>query len=35
MDKEYLKVYLAGEIHTDWRDFIKQKVTEKKLRINL
>ena len=35
MDKEYLKVYLAGEIHTDWRDIIKKKVTDKKLRISL
>ena len=33
MEKEYLKVYLAGEIHTDWRDIIKK--SYKKLRINL
>ena len=35
MEKEYLKIYLAGEIHTDWRDIIKKKATDKKLRINL
>ena len=35
MEKEYLKVYLAGEIHTEWRNIIKQKVSDKKLRINL
>ena len=35
MEKEYLKVYLAGEIHTDWRDIIKEKVADKKLKISL
>lgn len=29
-----LTVYLAGEIHTDWRDEIKNKATEKKLPLN-
>ena len=35
MEKEFLKVYLAGEIHSDWRDIIKKKVSDKKLQINL
>lgn len=29
-----LTVYLAGEIHTDWRDEIKNKAAEKKLPLN-
>ena len=24
MEKDYLKVYLSGEIHSDWRDVIKK-----------
>ena len=25
MEKDYLKVYLSGEIHSNWRDTIKKK----------
>ena len=35
MEKDFLKVYLAGEIHSDWRQNIQKKVTEMKLQINL
>ena len=35
MEKEFLKVYLAGEIHSDWREIIKKKVSDMKLKINL
>ena len=28
MEKDYLKVYLSGEIHSDWRDVIKKKVSD-------
>ena len=33
MEKEYLKIYLAGEIHTDWRDIIKKKLLIKNLEL--
>ena len=33
--KDYLKVYLSGEIHSDWRDVIKKKVAEMNLQISL
>ena len=35
MEKEFLKVYLAGEIHSDWREIIKKRVSDMKLKINL
>ena len=35
MEKDFLKVYLAGEIHSDWRQNIQKKVKEMKLQINL
>ena len=35
MDREFLKVYLSGEIHTNWRKKIIEKVLELKLPLNL
>ena len=35
MKKDYLKVYLSGEIHSDWREVIKKKVAEMNLQISL
>lgn len=35
METTYLKAYLSGEIHTDWRDNIKNKVLDLKLSVNL
>ena len=35
MEKDYLKAYLAGEIHTNWRSNIKSKVLDLGLPINL
>tara|TARA_B100000902_G_C26953699_1_gene737103 strand:- start:188 stop:640 length:453 start_codon:yes stop_codon:yes gene_type:complete len=35
MEKSYLKVYLSGEIHSDWREVLKKKVEDMKLQINL
>ncbi len=35
MVEGFLKAYLSGEIHTDWRDNIKNKVLELKLPVNL
>ena len=35
MEKDYLKVYLSGEIHSKWREVIQKKVSDMKLQINL
>ena len=35
MDKNNLNVYLAGEIHSDWRGIIAKKVSDMKLKIHL
>ena len=35
MELNYLKAYLSGEIHTGWRDNIKDKVLELELPVNL
>ena len=34
LEKNYLNAYLSGEIHSDWRENIKQKVLSLKLPIN-
>lgn len=35
MELNYLKAYLSGEIHTGWRDNIKDKVLKLELPVNL